>query len=163
MASFDPAFSPATTNEVFFETDDAALPPLEIIASSISSDAIGNIYTTGYFAGTVDFDPGNGITTLDPTGADIFVHKMDSSGNFIWARSFGGIGEDRGLSLKVDDLGNVYTTGAFNGTADFDPSTGTANLTSNGFQDAFVSKLNANGDFVWVKQMGGSINWFQFW
>ena len=65
---------------------------------------------------------------------------------------------DAGVSSDTDASGNVYTTGNFGGTVDFDPGTGTANLTSNGFDDIFIQKLDANGNFLWVKQMGGTSN-----
>lgn len=124
---------------------------------SIACDATGNVYTTGYFMGAPDFDPGAGTTTLTSNGAyDIFISKLNSSGTYVWAKSIGASTEDCGKSIAVDALGNVYTTGYFYSTADFDPGAGSALLTPAGNNDAFLSKLDVNGNFVWAKKMGGS-------
>ena len=124
---------------------------------SITVDASGNVYTTGSFYGTADFDPGTGFFNLTTIGSqDVFVQKLDASGNFLWAKSFGGTTNDFGLSITVDASGNVYTTGSFYGTADFDPGTGFFNLTTIGSQDVFVQKLDASGNFLWAKSFGGS-------
>jgi len=124
---------------------------------AIAVDSSGNIYTTGSFIGTVDFDPGDGTTNLTSAGAnDAFVSKLNSSGELIWAKSFGGASIDVGYSIAVDSSGNVYTTGLFEGTADFDPGTGITNLTSAGYRDVFVSKLNSSGALLWAKSFGGS-------
>ena len=129
------------------------------IGESINVDASGNIYTTGSFEGTVDFDPGAGTANLTSVGVnDVFVQKLDASGNFIWAKAFGDINSDYGLSITVDTSGNIYTTGSFIGTVDFDPGAGTANLTSAGGIDVFVQKLDASGNFIWAKAYGGSSN-----
>lgn len=81
--------------------------------------------------------------------------------NFLWAKQMSGATTDEGYSIAVDANGNVYTTGAFTGTADFnpstDPNTGTYNLTAVGNYDIFVSKLDASGNFVWAKQFGGHL------
>ncbi len=128
---------------------------------SLDLDALGNIYTTGNFQGTVDFDPNSGTFNLTTTGNfnwrfDIFISKLDASGNFLWAKQMGGENSDKGLSLKLDALGNVYTIGAFSDTADFDPSAGVFNLISVGMDDIFISKLDPDGNFVWAKQIEGS-------
>ena len=68
----------------------------------------------------------------------------------------GGTSQDWGRDDAVDSAGNVYTTGYFIGTADFDPGSGTYNLTSHGNDDIFVSKLDSSGNFVWAKGMGGA-------
>ena len=131
--------------------------------NSIAVDSSGNLYTTGYFEGTVDFDPGAGTSNLTSAGgSDVFVSKLDSSGNFVWAKSFGGTSSDIGNSIAVDSSGNVYTTGFFEGTVDFDPGAGTSNLTSAGDSDVFVSKLNSSGNFVWAKGLGGTSSDFGF-
>ena len=123
---------------------------------SIALDASGNVYTTGWFQGTVDFDPGAGVANLTSASyMDIFISKLDASGNFVWAKSMGGPNSDAGLSIALDGSGNVYTTGVFEGTVDFNPGAGVFNLTSAGSYDIFISKLDASGNFVWVKVMGG--------
>ncbi len=125
--------------------------------SSIVLDAAGNVYTTGSFQGTADFDPGVGVFNLTAVGAgDVFISKLDAAGNFIWAKQMGGMTVDEGRSITVDAVGNVYTTGHFTGTADFDPGTSSYNLTAVADMDIFISKLDPMGDFVWAKQMGAS-------
>jgi hypothetical protein len=125
---------------------------------AIAVDSAGNVYTTGRFYGTADFDPGTGTYNLTVAGGgfDIFVSKLDSSGNFVWAKQMGGTDGDEGLGIAVDSTGNVYTSGFFHGTADFDPGPGTYNLASAGSTDIFVSKLDSSGNFVWAKSMGGT-------
>jgi hypothetical protein len=127
------------------------------VGYGIAVDSAGNVYTTGGFNGTADFDPGPGTHNLTSEGgADIVVSKLDSSGDFVWAKSMGGTAGDRGFGIAVDSADNVYTVGVFGGTADFDPGPGTYNLTSEGRADIFVSKLDSSGNFVWAKGMGGT-------
>ena len=127
-------------------------------SQTIAVDSLGYIYTLGDFQGTVDFDPGPGITNLTAAGNyDIFIQKTDSSGNLVWAKSFGGSSSDQIQiqSINIDHLGNIYTTGFLHGTADFDPGPGTFNLTSAGFRDVFVHKIDSSGNFLWAKSFGG--------
>jgi len=127
------------------------------IGYSITTDVSGNVYTTGCFMGTVDFDPGIGTFYLTAVGdRDIYIQKLDASGNFLWANQMGGIRWDCGYSITLDDSCNVYTTGYFNKTVDFNPGPGTINLTSKGDRDIFIQKLDNAGNFLWVKQMGGT-------
>ncbi|MHB8789578.1 MAG: SBBP repeat-containing protein [Desulfobulbaceae bacterium] len=126
----------------------------------ISLYSNGHLYLTGWFQGTVDFDPGAGTANLVSAGSfDIFISKLDSNGNFVWAKGLGGISNDWGEAVAVDSLGNVYTTGGFSGNADFDPGAGSFPLLSTGgiVSDIFVSKLDSNGNFVWAKAMGGTV------
>jgi hypothetical protein len=110
--------------------------------SDIAVDANGSVYTTGDFADTVDFDPGVGTANLTSAGgSDIFISKLDSNGDFAWAKRIGGTGADVGRRIAVDTALNVYTTGTFEGTVDFDPGIGTANLTSTTPEDFFIAKL----------------------
>ena len=130
------------------------------VGVSITTDALGNVYTLGYFGGNVDFDPGPNTFTLASLtfNNDIFISKLNANGDFVWAKSFGSILNDYGNSIAVDASGNVYCTGLFNGTGDFDPGPGSYSLSSNGAQDAFVLKLDASGNFVWSKSFGGINN-----
>jgi hypothetical protein len=125
---------------------------------ALANDNSNNVYVAGYYQGTVDFDPGTGVSNLTSAGGyDVFIVKLDPSGNFVWAKSVGGTSGDRGFGIASDNSGNVYITGRFGGTVDFDPNAGTFNLTATG-TDAFVLKLNTNGDLVWAAQLSGGGN-----
>jgi hypothetical protein len=129
------------------------------IGFDITTDVSGNVYTTGYFRGTVDFDPGSGVFNLTASGSsdnEIFIQKLDPNGNFIWAKSVGGSGYDSGTGIAVDNSGNIYVTGSYEGVADFNPGSGVSYLTSNGSIDIFILKLDVNGDFIWAETVGGT-------
>ena len=124
---------------------------------SIAVDGNGNIISSGYFNGTADFNPGAGTESLTSLGSiDGFVSKLDSAGNFLWAKRIGNSGGDNAKSVAVDSNGNVLIAGDFSGTVDFDPSDGTTNLTSNGEGDIFISKFDPAGNFLWAKGFGGT-------
>lgn len=116
-----------------------------------SLDAAGNIYITGMFANTVDFDPSGTINNLISTGSsDIFVAKYTTTGSHVWAFPIGGASIDYGYDLDVDG-NNVYVTGKFRGTTDFDPSGNTANLIGQGTatkDEAFIAKYATDGTYV---------------
>ncbi len=126
---------------------------------SLAFDSSNNLYTTGSFQGTVDFDPGAGTTSLTSAGSnDVFIQKLDNSGNFVYVKQIGGTGSDLAYSIYVDSGDNVFTGGFFNSTVDFDPGAGATSLTSVGGDDIFINKLDSSGDFVYVKQIGGTGN-----
>jgi hypothetical protein len=109
----------------------------------IVTDVSGNIYTTGFFSGTVDFDPGSGFENLTSNGDyDIHICKLDSVGNFVWASNLGGLYTDFGRAIKVDASGNVYSVGMFTWVSDFDPSSGTHELTCAGSTDIYLHKIS---------------------
>ncbi len=129
------------------------------VGKAIATDATGNIYTAGYFTGTVDFDPGANTMMLSSAGQqDLFISKLDATGNFVWAKRIGSVGNDIATSIALDAVGNVYCTGFFHSNVDFDPGNAIANLTGATInsQDIFVLKLNASGNFCWAKSFGGS-------
>ncbi|MBI3236089.1 MAG: hypothetical protein HYZ42_18975, partial [Bacteroidetes bacterium] len=89
-------------------------------------DGAGNAITTGNFSGTADFDPGPGIFNLTSAGSDdCFISKLDPNGNFVWAKKISGNSFEEGRGITVDATGNIYSTGFFQGTADFDPGPAT--------------------------------------
>ena len=127
-------------------------------ANAITLDGSNNIYITGSFSGTMDFDPNVGVFNLSPTGTALFISKLDVNGNFVLARQCFGNSGVQGMAIKLDGTGNIYTTGVFSGTDDFDPGAGVSNLTSFGGNDVFVLKLDATANFVFAKQIGGTGN-----
>ncbi|MBK7762183.1 MAG: T9SS type A sorting domain-containing protein [Bacteroidetes bacterium] len=205
--SFSPAFNPSIVK-----------------GYAIATDHQGNVYTAGRYSLIVDFDPGTGIYADTAAGgftySDIFIQKLDTGGHFLWTRTFGANYHDIAYDITIDNFGNSYTTGIFNGnldfnphpidsfvmdalngsafilkldpagnfvwakqlsittsricydknqfiyltgtygrppifTTDFDPSPSIFNLTTNGGTDAFVLKLDLNGDFIWARSVGG--------
>ena len=132
--------------------------------SVVERDPNGNLYVTGYFGDTTDFDPGAASYDLVPVfHRDIFVAKYDPNGDFVWAKSFGssfsgGSESDSGYDLKIDKNNDVVIIGKVqHGTIDFDPGVDTFNITNtSGGTDIFVEKLDVNGNFVWAKLMGGA-------
>ena len=126
------------------------------IGYGIAVDGTGSIYITGYFETTADFDPGAGTANLTVGGSnDIFVAKYTSAGNYVWANKIGGIGSDLGYNIAFDASSNVYITGSFASTADFDPGAGTANLTSTGPSDVFIAKYSSTGGYIFAFKIGG--------
>lgn len=124
--------------------------------NSINYDPGGYIYASGGFSGPVDFDNGTGQTLLTSKGKlDIFVLKIDTGANFIWAKAIGGDENERGNSIARDYSGNVYVTGGFEGSVDFDPGSQQATLNAKGVSDAFLLKLNSEGQYQWAYNMGG--------
>ena len=131
----------------------------------VATDLAGNVYTTGQFSDTADFGPGFGNQLTSFAGRDVYLSKHDTSGTFQWVKQVGGIDSNFGLGVATDAGGSVYTTGVFNGTADFDPPppvgegeptpTPGAELTSFGEGDVYLTKHDTAGNFLWVKQMGG--------
>jgi hypothetical protein len=132
--------------------------------TSITTDYQDNVIIAGYFNGHTSFPTIDSVSTISNQSAqsDAFIVKMNAAGQFLWARSFGspndiGMEGDQITGIKTDNSGNIYSTGYYYGTADFDPGPATANLTnSSGNSDIFIQKLSPQGNYVWAKRVGGS-------
>ena len=126
--------------------------------SKILLDNAGNTITVGLFEGIADFDPGPGVFNLvnnGDAGSDIFIVKMDPAGTLIWAKSFGGSKHEWFNAATLDDSGNIYISGVFQKTADFDPGPAVHTIRSPTINaSCFLLKLDANGEFLWVDQFG---------
>jgi hypothetical protein len=128
----------------------------------IAIDDLGNVYTTGVFHydpqdGPVDFNPGQGVFNFTQSGS--FISKLNSSGNFVWAKNLPkvlNVGYTSSSSIAIDQIGNVIIAGTFGGTVDLDPGPSTFNLISTAPSDIFVAKYSSNGNFLWAKAMHGN-------
>jgi hypothetical protein len=117
----------------------------------VALDASGNLYTAGSLEGGADFGggfvPGNGSN-------DVFVVKLDASGNHVWSKLHGDSDIQVATAIAVDGAGNVFVAGLFYGSVSF----GGPTLSSAGQTDGFLVKLDATGNHVWTKQLGGPSN-----
>lgn len=142
------------SEEAPFEWAVRAGGPLEDRAHAIAVDSDGYSYITGYFRDTAYFGD---IELTAPGSFNIFIAKIDPFGNFIWVKKAGGqnindmsIAED----IVLDDHGNIYITGLFQGIGHF----GNHIIESGGLNDIFISKLDNNGNFLWAQGAGGQTN-----
>ena len=116
--------------------------------NSIVIDKRGNSFITGYFDNSVAFE----TTILNSYGGeDIFIAKYNPSGKILWVKKVGGIENDCGEEISIDGSGNLYLTGSFWGTANFD----NVSLTSRNGSDTFAAKYDSLGNLIWVKQPSG--------
>jgi hypothetical protein len=119
----------------------------EINPTSVTTDALGSIVLCGSFSGTIDFDPGAGLTVLNSYGeTDAFVLKLSTQGNLIWCRQFGGPNADEALDASTDDSGRVGLVGYFENSASINPDGGSFQLSSNvGTRNGFFMRLTSAG------------------
>jgi hypothetical protein len=88
---------------------------------------------------------------------DAFLLKLTlDSGNYVWSTTFGGSSMDFVSDFASTSSNDLILGGQFMGTVDFDPGTGSTNLTSAGNYDLFIARYSATGNFVSVSAMGGS-------
>lgn len=100
----------------------------------------------------VDFNPLAGVETTIETHASesAFLARYDLLGTYEWVRCLtGDDGSGKLWDFDIDDEGNIFSTGSFSGSTDFDPSSQTDSITSFGCDDIFVTRYSATGDYVW--------------
>lgn len=126
---------------------------------AIVCDNLSNVYVSGYFRESPDFNPSPSLSNiLNASAGTLFIAKYNSLGQYQWAFNIGqGNVDNAPFGMKIDALANIYITGYFQGTnRDFNPSSSASNtLTSNGGFDAFVVKYNSAGDYQWAIAIGG--------
>jgi hypothetical protein len=131
-------------------------------ANGIAMDNTGHLYVAGSFSSTAYFNqPNNTNATLIATDnrSDAYILKLDTANTFAWVKQLGGIERDYAYSIDVDNAGNVYSIGSFQGNIDLNKGGATPfMLYSYGVNDAFIVKLDATGAFVWGGQIGGPYN-----
>lgn len=119
------------------------------LARAIAIDDSSNLYVTGYFAGSAVFGD---QTLVSSGGTDIFIAKIDAFGNWLWAVSAGGTGDDEGSDLKLNAEGNLVLTGFFSNEVFF----GSYSAQSAGETDIFVARMDDAGNWLDLSYGGGS-------
>lgn len=138
MDNFIMKFNPTNGNSVWVKTFGGTG---DEYISSATFDASNNIFSTGYFNNTVDFDPSTGIANVVSTSTDVFVLKLNNNGDYVWATRFGGNGAEVGTGIVVTNSGKIITSGYFGGMCSFNPNY-TNNVFSVGGDDAFIQVMS---------------------
>jgi hypothetical protein len=122
------------------------------IASAMEVDGAGNIYLAGTFMDAPDFDPGVEAQNLVSLGGrEIFFAKYSTTGTYIFANSIGGRADQNVTALKVDAAGNIFLTGNFSGSTDFNSGTDTTFIYGESQPACFIAKYNSSGGYVFAK------------
>lgn len=132
------------------------------MANDLAIDQSGNVCIVGYFCNSTDFNPSAAVYNVSPADSlgDIFIAKYRSTGGFLWVKTVGGDSSDVAWSVAIDKDNNIVVAGGFTGTAvDFDPNVGAYNMNAtspNGF-DAYILKLDSDGNFIWAKSIESTL------
>ena len=132
-----------------------------VMGNQLVVNSAGEMFVTGQFIGSLRIDMaedavlqetenGEGEGDADWGG---FVAKLDQDGEWVWANSFGGVGD----GIALDGKGRVFVIGIIYGSGDLDGESGTeANFNSEGAADQFVAVFDADGEFEWATAIPGS-------
>jgi sugar lactone lactonase YvrE len=136
--------------------------PVADLANGVAADSSGNVYITGQYQSnplTIFNLDGSTFTTLAHSGSnDAFVIKYNPTGNPVWATRIAGSSDERGVSIAVDDKGNVYVSGRYssNPVTVFNLNgTSFRNVPLGGITNAFLVKYDTNGTPLWASRFGG--------
>lgn len=139
---------------------EGSTPGKDCRAYSINLDPAGNILLTGFYKGTCDFDPGPAVSNLIWPDYDhqIYISKLDPSGNLLWAKGIGArvFIDEFSVDIVADASGNIYCSGHYDTIPDMDPGAGTTTLPFAGFKDTFVCKFDPAGNLIWAKGFGSA-------
>lgn len=116
----------------------------------------GTSYVTGYFTGPASFGSGvtlSGVGPVNCSDLDAYVASYDINGNCLWALQGGGLSADGGKSIALDNAGNCYMLGGFNGTSTY----GATSLLCAGVSDIVIAKCNSGG-WLWAKRAYSTSN-----
>lgn len=124
----------------------------EQIINDSAIDSNGNLYLVGSFKGTVHFDPISATDEITSSGEeDIFITRINADGSYAWTYHIGGSSSDGASAIAIDNYNNLYITGYFSSSVDFDASSSIFLRRSDGLRDIFIFKITNDGEFSWVQ------------
>jgi len=127
-----------------------------VVPNSLSMNHLNNLVISGYFEGSADFDPSSNSNSLTSNGgSDMFISTFTPNGELIWVKRIGGSESEFIYEHSLNNVGEIYLTGQYQQVLDFDSGVGEHLAFPNGGTDIFILKLSLNGDFIWVKSIGG--------
>jgi|GEM_PF-5793760 len=131
----------------------------EDVLYGMTVDSDDNIIITGYLiSNSVDFDPSDDAYYInDNSSSSIgYIAKYNDNGEILWGIPLQGSSPVLNTRIQVDEDNYIYTVGMFYHNADLDPTSNSANLSSNGDRDIFIAKYSPDGEFMWAKSIGSS-------
>ena len=124
----------------------------ENLCSDLEVDEDGNVIVVGEFTAQSDFDLSSTKGILNASGRDGYIVKYSGEGDFLWVYHVKGAGEMEIMAITIDENKNIYHTGRFRATQDF----GGESISSKGFTDGYVHKLDPEGQHLWVNHFGST-------
>ena len=119
---------------------------------SLVCDTSGFVYASGTFEGDISY---NGTTFTSTGGKDGYIFKLDSIGNLLWSKQFSSNKDVKINSLAIDNSNNLIVLGEYRVKVNFDTTITTNNIDTLFSSNMFITKYNANGNFLWAKNTGG--------
>lgn len=115
------------------------------------------VYVIGHFFDTLYYDNGLDTSFLVSAGSyDIFLIKLDEQGNYQWIKNYGNEWHDHGNSIAIDSNNDLFFTGNFFNSINFDDSNNENTLFSSGLGSGmagYICKITSEGEYVWSKSM----------
>ena len=125
-------------------------------AAGIVTDASGNVYISGITSSTAGVATTGAYQTIGDLSGNAFLAKFDSTGNLLWATYYGGNGTENGISLAIDNSGNIYMTGSTSSKSGIATSGAYQTSFAGGNYDAFLAKFSTSGSLLWATYYGGN-------
>lgn len=129
--------------------------------NAVVADAAGNTYFAGTFRGKADVNKSNSAKKIlvADDNFDAFLVKYSPTGKLLWAQQIGSPDGDEAIDrLVIGPNGDLYATGTFEETVDFDASSRVHNLATHGKRDGFILHLKPSGKYVWAGNIGGELD-----
>lgn len=133
--------------------------PTNAYTSGIQADRKGNVYFTSDFSGPSATIGSFTLANVDPTPmairSDVYMAKIDSTGNVLWAKSFGGLGDDVSCGMAVTKSGYLYVHGWFNSNSMAIGTTTISSASAGAGSTIYVARFDSLGNEVWARSPGG--------
>lgn len=108
--------------------------------NALKIDNNGEIYIAGGMNDTQDFDPSSTVANIQSYGTDAFIAKYNNQCDYLVATHIGNTNGISATSLYLDKQKNIFISGGFGYTADFDPSSAVANITTTNIYNLYMAK-----------------------
>jgi len=126
-------------------------------ALAVAAEPEGALWVTGIFVdGATIRTPAEAIELRSVGRSDVFVARLEASGEPAWATSFGSTPADYGYGIALTTAGDALVTGRFAAEVDVDEASPGVELTTSGRSDAFVVAFGASGELRWARSFGGA-------